>query len=308
VVTRTPGKARSLTGPASARAVLLAGMAALGGVAGCGPADECTVGESRCDGDQVLACIHECSDLFCWNHWQGWDVCGTDGSRADGTTCFVPPGGTAMCVASTEPDPACGASGNSSYCAGDGVAACTGGYRRRTIACGATDSSREPLLPGGTGATHCIQPQPGTTTCVPPGAEVDPLCGGGSAPHCDGNVLVECTAGLAVSRTACASCSIDSSTPILPFGVCPGYLGDGCKDDSGCAGGFSCLPDSRGLLLCTAACDGVMSTYDQVFPTPSPSCLDVFRDGGPPPSGAVTEFLPGNVLACVGGRCEWLRR
>jgi hypothetical protein len=300
MATTKANRARRATG---AGAALLACAAAVGALTGClGPADECKEGESRCDGNDVLFCVHECSDLSCWSHWQGVDVCGHDG-----TTCVAPPGLHAMCVESTAPDPACGTAATSSYCAGDGVASCTGGYRNRTIACGATDEAHEPLLSGGVGATHCIEPQSGATTCVPPGAAADPLCGGGAAPRCDGNVLVECTAGLAVSRTACASCAINDQTGD-PFGVCHGFLGDGCQGDGDCATGLSCLPDSRRLLHCTVACDAAMSAFDQAIPAPSPSCLDVFRDGGPAPSGAVAGFVPGNVLACVAGACEWLSR
>ena len=297
-------KTNRLGQTAPAGAALLACAAAFGAMTGClGPADECTEGESRCVQTDVEFCIHECSDLYCWSHWQGVDSCVNDG-----TTCFVPPGVYAMCVGSTDPDPTCGTGATSSYCAADSVASCTAGYRNRTIACGATDPAHEPLLPGGIGATHCIDAQPGTATCVPSDAAVDPMCGDGSSPHCDADVLVECAAGLAVSRTACASCAIEDVTPSYSVGVCHGYLGDGCHDDGDCATGLSCLSDSSMLLRCTVACGGVMSTPDQTFPTPSDSCLEVFRDGGPPPSGAVAMFVPGNVLACVAGECEWLRR
>ena len=40
-------------------AALLAGAVSLGGLAGCGPADECSVGQSRCEGQQVLAEVRE---------------------------------------------------------------------------------------------------------------------------------------------------------------------------------------------------------------------------------------------------------
>jgi len=219
---------------------------------------------------------------------------------------------TADLVMSTVPDPRCGSATTSSYCTGDSVALCGGDLRKETIPCGALDDSGYARLPGGMGATHCLETAPGAATCVPPEATPDPICAGASGPQCLGDTLIECVSGLLVSRTPCAVCAV-AVQPTYTRGECSGFLGDTCRTDGDCAAALTCRTDSSGVLRCTSPCSGPASLPSDSIPKPSPMCTQILQDGGPSPSGYIEAPLPNvsrprTVLACVGGFCEWLAR
>jgi len=267
---------------------------ALGAASGCfGSGDQCKVGETRCLNNEAQVC-DMCDAFGCSAKWFPLDPCGS-------RTCLALPGQRAMCVERADPDPLCPPAGLPTVCEGNAVVSCSLGYRTGTAACGSA-------LGSAPDETLCVARFPGVAACVSPAAMSDPACGGGSGPRCVGTTLVECIAGLAVDRTACASCATSAPAGDLgSVGFCTGALGAPCGGSGDCASGLTCRPDSQGASRCTVGCtDGApLPPADGGAAVPSAACLDVFRAGGPPPSSYLEAVGPGSVLACVGGYCEW---
>ena len=186
-------------------------------------------------------------------------------------------------------NPLCASMSTSSHCEGDDIISCAGSWSTGSSQCGVE-------TPEGPANTHCVQAGAGAV-CVPPEAMPDPACGSGEV--CSGGAtLIFCVGGLAVSRTACLTCADQSP--------CHGFIGDACTGNGDCASGLACRPDSKAVARCTAACDPAGPPPPGGPATASQSCLDLFSDGGPPPTGANLRVSPpGTVLGCVAGYCEW---
>jgi len=281
--------------------LLLGTSNCLGGV------DECERGATRCNVGNPETCEEDCSDVGCHNKWQVGDVCTATQS------CIAPSETQPLCAESPSKDALCAGSEKATYCSGQRLVQCEHGYRAITRPCGSIDDFGNALLPGGSASTVCVDPGDGTATCIPEAAKVDSPCDGATGPRCAGTTLVECVEQYAVFKTACATCTVQTTPacdtcPPNPRGVCRGYLGDGCAADADCAAGLLCHDNGNGQRACSLACS-VEAAGDPdagVAPagTPNAQCYAAFNSDETPIS-SYSEVSPVGRLSCIAGYCKW---
>src|SRR6478735_3136955 len=183
------------------RAVVLLGLL-LNLLSGCGPSDECRVGQVQCDGHVALVCAaQETDNGDRYNSWYSTD-CGS-------AACVVDPQG-AFCALDSAPDPDCEVK-DGQVCRASTITQCRAGYAVATYDCATRASTGFTLA-----TTACATDAVGSF-CLDDLAR-DPECprtapDRGSVPACSGNDLVECRGGFVVKRTSCneLACVCDRS-------------------------------------------------------------------------------------------------
>ncbi|SRR6266568_3336612 len=197
--------------------------------------NECSPsGTSRCEQNQVVRCEEHPNGEFSGQHTE-WTS-----SSCSPKTCVELTGLSAACVESVEKDPLCGNEPTAQVCSNGDYAQCSYGYRLLTQSCPANVDW------GIADASRCVDPVPFHAVCVPQDAQIDPICGGGSGPKCDGTTLVQCLEGYGM-RTACRTCATYPQG-YYPRWQCAGMAGYGCLEDADCADGLVCAaqPPSQG--------------------------------------------------------------
>ena len=154
--------------------------------------DECEIGDSYCQGLNIMNCEQDdCSDPSCMlsfssgNYWSVEETC--EHACVD----INPP----TCTISAKPDPRCSADGMSSYCKGTEAVNCLGGYVIGVDQCGETNRV-------------CI-PYNGRFAACAISATPDPDCQALSYPDklCRVHELVTCDWDYVTSvQTCCAAC------------------------------------------------------------------------------------------------------
>ena len=278
------------------------------GASGCfAGVDECDRGVTRCNAGNPETCENDCSDFGCHNKWRSSDWCAATQS------CIAPGDTPPLCAESPDKDARCAGSEHGTYCRGQQLVQCQHGYRAVARACGSVDRFGYAQLPGGSASTVCVDPGDGTATCIPEAAKVDPLCDGVQGPRCAGTTLVECIDQYAVFKTACASCTTQTTLacdtcPLRTLGLCRGYLGDSCSGDEDCAEGLLCQSAGHGQRACSSACSveatGAPSAGVAPAGVPNAQCYAVFNADETPIS-AYSEVSPDGRLSCIAGYCKW---
>ncbi|MEO8920705.1 MAG: hypothetical protein ABI488_25040 [Polyangiaceae bacterium] len=278
------------------------------GTSGCfGGVDECDRGATRCNAGNPETCEEDCSDFGCHNKWQVGDFC------TAAQSCIAPNDTAPMCAESPSKDPLCAGAEKATYCSGQQLVQCQHGYRAITRACGSVDDFGYEQLPGGSASTMCVDPGDGNATCIPEAAKVDSLCDGITGPRCDGTTLVECVDQHAVFKTACASCTTQTTPacdtcPPTTRGLCRGYLGDSCALDEDCAPGLLCHDNGIGLRACSLACSVEAASAPDAGVAPAGAsnaqCYAAFNADETPIS-SYSEVKPAGRLSCIAGYCKW---
>jgi hypothetical protein len=284
-----------------ALAVLLAAI-------GCGPADECAAGQSRCGASGPEYCRHECGDMGCSNYrWTAGNGC-----KAGFQTCIQPAGLSPFCAEGAAKDQRCNDAATSSYCEGNDLVKCAAGYRVQSAPC---DSPAAPS----SAAPRCMPDALQGAVCVLPDAVVNPVCGdtigdeGGR--HCQGSTLVQCMASYEISRMLCQTCSVTERK-------CTGFLGDACSTDTYCASGLNCQ-QGRCTVACTVeaslaadagnaadAGDDARGDASEADAAAAPAenggaCKAAFSGSGPFHPDSLGFGFDNYVLKCVAGLCVW---
>jgi len=184
------------------RAVVLLGLL-LNLLSGCGPSDECRVGQVQCDGHVAMVCAAQQTDNGDrYNSWYTTD-CGS-------AACVVDAQGS-FCALGSAPDPDCDAN-DSQICRASTITDCRAGYGIGTYDCATRASTGAVSLAPRACATDAVG-----SYCVEKVVR-DPNCprtpsDRGSVLVCSGNDLLECRDGFALERTSCKelTCVCDAS-------------------------------------------------------------------------------------------------
>ena len=204
-----------------------------------------------CTGDGITHCEYGRPTIsFC---------CAFDGCKdveVDGVA-------TAVCSPTGEPDPRC-AGGSGEICAGGSALFCRFGYGSNEAVC----------------AGVCVSPEPGVALCAL-SADLDPRCTFSDGPRCDGDSILDCSHGYAVSESRCAApfstCALEADNLGAMHPRCATPDPDpACADDppARCAGAdiYGCSSGRRTVEHCAYSC--YENPIDSMFP-------EAFCDGPP---------------------------
>lgn len=219
---------------------LVAGAAIFLSASGC-KNDDCSPGESRCDGAGIVAC------------GSPGDVSGSRGFTALSRGCgsercldVVENGArSAVCSTTGAKDPRCEAGRRGAVCVdGRTLLVCELGYSSGQRSCGACIES-----PGSTTASAI-------TICAVEATE-NPVCKGASNQACDKAAVVECLRGWVIVRRPCAgaspTCVLSDSASNVGHAYCARQETCGEKDNTRCEadGVRGCVAGS----VVSSACD-----------------------------------------------------
>jgi len=174
-VTLRPGRALRVV-----LAALLAGL-----LGACQAREECTSGESHCEGDVARHCSNRVengnSSYWSWND----TPCGAGKCKSDTSGAF--------CALAAEPDSRCD-DPSSTFCDGTAVNQCQSGY---------VVSSNDCASKGNTCVTPATARQPWLKAMCATEPDPSPLCDRGND-GCDGNDSYLCASGYVTERHSCA--------------------------------------------------------------------------------------------------------
>ena len=176
-----------------------------GGAAGCG--DQCTAGQTRCNGNTAQFCEEEDSDdptLIWYSQDCGEAFCRPISDPNDGSH--------ALCAQAAEPDPRCAGADNLEFCEGDVVVGCLYGYVVYRANCTTGVISGKDYMNWSVSPGFCISDRD-WARCLPEPTP-NPLCA--AAPYgevCDGSQVVGCAHGYLTGFSQCPTGGTCVPTP-----------------------------------------------------------------------------------------------
>ena len=158
---------------------------------GCGPGSDCSGGEFQCDGDVAMNCQPFEGGSGTYYRWQS-ATCRAGLCKSES--------GLAFCVASADPNPKC-KNLRQVVCDGNTIRQCVDGYASDpgTVCALCREYDADPSAEVYLAGAQCIQETSRNPNC--PSTPV----GSGISGACDGNDVLQCEAGLVVSRQPCGT-------------------------------------------------------------------------------------------------------